>query len=89
MKRLNELSISTKLYALFAALTIIIVVLAGVAVFSSRAALLNKIALPAQHHSNLAISPDGKFLFVTSIDEEPGGDSRGGLLKVRNPLAPR
>jgi methyl-accepting chemotaxis protein len=39
MKRLNELSISTRLYALFAALTIIIVVLAGVAVLSSRAQL--------------------------------------------------
>jgi gluconolactonase len=61
----------------------------GVAVFSSRATLLNKIALPAQHHSNLAISADGEFLFVTSIDEEPGGNYRGGLLKVRNPLAPR
>ncbi|MET0446709.1 MAG: methyl-accepting chemotaxis protein, partial [Pseudorhodoplanes sp.] len=39
MTRLNELSISTKVYALFAALTIIIVVLAGVAVVSSRAQL--------------------------------------------------
>lgn len=39
MKRLSELSISTKLYALFAAMTIIIVVLAGVAVYSSRAQL--------------------------------------------------
>jgi methyl-accepting chemotaxis protein len=39
MKRLNELSISTKLYALFAALTTIIVVLASVAVLSSRAQL--------------------------------------------------
>jgi methyl-accepting chemotaxis protein len=39
MKRLNELSISTRLYALFAALTIIIMVLASVAVLSSRAQL--------------------------------------------------
>ena len=39
MTRLNELSISTKLYALFAALTLIIIVLASVAVLSSRAQL--------------------------------------------------
>ena len=56
----------------------------GFAVFSSDGKLIRKVELPALHHSNLAISPDGKFVFVTAVYDTPGGGSRGEILKVLN-----
>lgn len=56
----------------------------GFAVFSSDGALIRTVELPASHHSNLAISPDGKAVFVTSVYDTPGGGARGGILKVPN-----
>jgi sugar lactone lactonase YvrE len=39
----------------------------GFAVFSSDGKLIRTVELPALHHSNLAISPDGKVVFVTAV----------------------
>jgi gluconolactonase len=58
----------------------------GFAVFSSGGKLLHRVELPGTHHSNLAISPDGRFVFVTSVADLPDGGSRGELLKVPNPV---
>ncbi|MFM0737559.1 SMP-30/gluconolactonase/LRE family protein [Paraburkholderia xenovorans] len=59
----------------------------GFAVFSPGGTLLRSVKLPGEHHTNLAISPDGKAVFVTAIhDTSYGGESRSELLKVPNPL---
>jgi len=59
----------------------------GFAVVSPEAKLLKLVNLPAPHHANLAISPDGRSVFVTSTDDEPNGAYRGELLVVPNPIA--
>jgi len=59
----------------------------GFAVISPEGKLIKKVELPAPHHANLAISPDGKTVFVTSTDDESGGGFRGELLKVANPIS--
>ncbi len=58
----------------------------GFAVFSPAGKLLRTVALPGAHHSNLAISPDGRFVFVTAVYDLSAGVSRGELLKLANPL---
>ncbi|MFP3554146.1 SMP-30/gluconolactonase/LRE family protein [Paraburkholderia sp. SIMBA_049] len=58
----------------------------GFAVFSSDGKLIRTVELPAAHHSNLAVSPDGKFVFVTAVYDTPGGETRGEILKV--PISP-
>jgi gluconolactonase len=54
----------------------------GFAVVSPQAKLLKYVPLPGAHHANLAISPDGRSVYVTSNDEVGGG----GLLVVPNPI---
>jgi gluconolactonase len=61
----------------------------GIAVFSPAGKLLRTVALPGAHHSNLAISPDGRFVFVTAVYDLSAGVSRGELLKLANPLDSR
>lgn len=56
----------------------------GFAVFSSDGKLIRTVELPATHHSNLAITPDGTFVFVTAVYDMPGGGCRGEILKVPN-----
>jgi gluconolactonase len=58
----------------------------GFAVFSPAGKLVQAVKLPGAHHSNLAISPDGRFVFVTAVYDLPAGASRGELLKVPNPF---
>lgn len=58
----------------------------GFAVFSPDGRLLKTVKLPGAHHSNLAISPDGRFVFVTAVYDLSAGGSRGELLKVANPV---
>lgn len=54
----------------------------GVVVLTSEGQLIRKIALPGRYHASLAISPDGKEIFVTATD----GTSGGRILMVANPL---
>lgn len=58
----------------------------GFAVFSSAGKLIRTVELPASHHSNLAISPDGKSVLVTAVDDTPIGERRGAILKVPNSI---
>lgn len=58
----------------------------GFVVISPSAKLIKKVELSSSHHANLAISPDGKTVFVTSTDDATGGGYRGELLKVANPI---
>jgi len=60
----------------------------GVAVVSPTGALIAQVNVPAAHHTNLAISPDGKSLYVTAIDENPGASYRGRIVRIANPLGP-
>ncbi|WP_315743671.1 MULTISPECIES: SMP-30/gluconolactonase/LRE family protein [unclassified Bradyrhizobium] len=55
----------------------------GFAVLTGGGRLIRKIVLPGRYHANLAISPDGRQVFVTATDEGSGGR----VLKVDNPLA--
>jgi len=59
----------------------------GFAVLTSDGRLEKMVRLPTAHHSNLAISPDGKSVFVTAIDDLPDGSNRGALLEVGNPVS--
>jgi gluconolactonase len=59
----------------------------GFLIFSSDGRPREQVRLPGHHHSNLAISPDNQFIFVTSIDDDSSGAYHGELLRVRNPLA--
>jgi gluconolactonase len=56
----------------------------GIAVLSPQGDLIRNIALPGAHHSNLALSPDGRSVFVTAIYDTTAGNSRGELLRITN-----
>ncbi|CAB3756504.1 hypothetical protein LMG29739_02464 [Paraburkholderia solisilvae] len=58
----------------------------GIAVFDSDGQLRATARLPGAHHSNLAISPDGKSIFVTAVENEANGESHGKLLQIPNPI---
>jgi len=59
----------------------------GFAVISPDGKLIAQVALPGQHHANLAISPDGKFVYNTGFYDTPINSYRGQLFRVRNPVA--
>jgi gluconolactonase len=59
----------------------------GFAVLAGDGKLIKMVRLSATHHSNLAISPDGKSIFVTAIDDLPDGSNRGALVKVDSPVS--
>jgi gluconolactonase len=59
----------------------------GFAVLTGDGKLISMVALRAAHHANLAISPDGKSVFVTATDDTPDGSYRGAIFKVANPVA--
>ena len=59
----------------------------GFAVLTGDGKLIQKVELPAAHHANLAISPDGKSVFVTAEDDTPDGSGRGAVVRVDNPVA--
>ncbi|WP_157977804.1 SMP-30/gluconolactonase/LRE family protein [Paraburkholderia kururiensis] len=60
----------------------------GFAVFAADGRLREAVRLPLAHHSNLAIAPDGRSVFVTAIPDEADGAKRGALLQVPNPVGP-
>ena len=55
---------------------------------SAQGRLVREVDLPRAHHTNLAISPDGRNVFLTSIDDDAAGGYRGELIEVPNPVAP-
>ncbi|HVJ51293.1 MAG TPA: SMP-30/gluconolactonase/LRE family protein [Aliidongia sp.] len=59
----------------------------GLAVLSPDGKLVAQVDLPAAHHANLAIAPDGKSIYVTAVDDGPGGSYRGEICRVPNPVA--
>jgi gluconolactonase len=58
----------------------------GFAVISPDGKLIRQVDIPGPHHANLAISPDGKFVYGTTAYDEPNG-YRGELYRVPNPVA--
>jgi sugar lactone lactonase YvrE len=58
----------------------------GIAVLTGAGKLITKVDLPAAHHANLAISPDGKSVFVTAANDMPDGGWRGALVRIDNPV---
>lgn len=60
----------------------------GVAVVSPAGTLLTLVDVPSAHHTNLAVSPDEKSLYVTAVDDDPRSTYRGSIVRMANPLAP-
>lgn len=58
----------------------------GCAIFDDGGKLISQIALPGQHHANLSISPDEKFIFGTISYDSPLSGQSGGLYRVPNPV---
>lgn len=61
----------------------------GVAIVSPAGRLLKLLDVPSQHHTNLAISPDGASLYITAIDDDARSTYRGQVVRMANPLAPQ
>jgi gluconolactonase len=57
----------------------------GFAVLSSDGKLLKHVDLPAPHHSNLAISPDGRSIYITAIDVT---QDQSQIYRLPNPMLP-
>ena len=58
----------------------------GCAVFDAGGKLVSHIDLPGEHHANLAISPDEKFILGTISYDSPSAGQSGGLYRVPNPV---
>jgi gluconolactonase len=57
----------------------------GFAVINPEGKLIQQVDLPGPHHAALAISPDGRFVYGTTVYDEPTG-YRGELYRVPNPV---
>jgi gluconolactonase len=60
----------------------------GVAIVSPAGAILALVDVPSAHHTNLAVSPDEKSLYVTAVDDDSQSTYRGYIVRMANPLAP-
>jgi len=60
----------------------------GVTIVSPAGRLLTLLDVPSEHHTNLAISPDGGSLYVTAVDDDAQSTYRGQIVRMANPLAP-
>jgi gluconolactonase len=58
----------------------------GFVILDPSGRLLRKVDLPGDHHANLAISPDAKSVYATSVFTKSDGGGFGEILKVANPL---
>ena len=59
----------------------------GCAIFDAAGKLIAELALPGEHHTNLAISPDGKFIYGTISYDAPQPGRSSGLYRIANPVA--
>jgi gluconolactonase len=59
----------------------------GFVVVDANGKLVQRVTVPGTHHANLAISPDGKFVYGTTAYDEPNGSYRGELYRAINPVA--
>jgi gluconolactonase len=57
----------------------------GFAVIGADGKLIAQVDVAGEHHANLAISPDGRFIFGTTVSGE-GSERHGALYKVPNPV---
>jgi gluconolactonase len=60
----------------------------GVAIVSPAGRLISLLDVPSEHHTNLAISPDGVRLYITAVDDDAQFTYRGQIVRMTNPLAP-
>jgi gluconolactonase len=60
----------------------------GVAIVSPTGRLVTLLDVPSQHHTNLAISPEGESLYITGVDDDARSTYRGQIVRMDNPLAP-
>jgi gluconolactonase len=51
-------------------------------VINAKGKLIQQVDLPGPHHAALAISPDGRFVYGTTVYDEPAG-YRGELYRVQ------
>jgi gluconolactonase len=58
----------------------------GFAVIDPGGKLVRQVDIPGPHHANLAISPDGAYVYGTTVYDVPDG-YRGELYRIRNPVA--
>ncbi|MGD0445580.1 MAG: SMP-30/gluconolactonase/LRE family protein [Edaphobacter sp.] len=57
----------------------------GLAVISPDGKLLKRVDLPDQHHTSLAISPDGRSIYITALD---ANQDQGLIYRLPNPMLP-
>jgi gluconolactonase len=60
----------------------------GFAVIGPDGKMLQQIDVPAAHHANLTISPDGKSVYVTGVNDGADGLYHGMLYRLPNPMVP-
>ena len=60
----------------------------GFAVIGPDGKALQQIDVPATHHANLTISPDGKSIYVTGVNDGADGLYHGMLYRLANPMVP-
>ena len=60
----------------------------GVAIVSPTGRLIRVLDVPSEHHTNLAISPDGKSLYITAVDDDAQSTYRGQIVRMANPIVP-
>jgi len=59
----------------------------GFAVFDAAGHLLANVAIPGQHHANLALSPDERHVYGTIAQDDAAPGPSGALYRVANPMA--
>jgi gluconolactonase len=58
----------------------------GFVVLTATGKLIREVHLPLRHHANLVLTPDGKSLYVTSVEDQPDGTHRGEIIRLANPI---
>jgi gluconolactonase len=58
----------------------------GVAIVSAAGKLMSVLRVPADHHTNLALSPDGGTLYVAAVDDSSPVSLPGKIVRLPNPM---